>query len=264
MGYEGLKYKEIKEIIDRLDLNRENQEKILSIIADLKEDKRKNINSLGNRLQRNWDGLIQERLRVKALYDNDKSYGEGIIVAGVDEVGRGPLAGPIVAASVILKLNVSEAEMILGINDSKVLSEEKREKLSEIIKNKAIAYCICQCESSEIDENGIGYCNNKVFKDAVHGLSVKPDLVLSDGYPIKDFHMPNKAIIKGDRHSASIAAASIIAKVYRDNLMKNYDKIYPNYDFEHNAGYGTKKHIEGIKKYGMCKIHRRSFLNNIL
>lgn len=264
MGYEGLKYKEIKETIDKLDLSIESEENILSTIAALKEDKRKNINSLGHRLQRNLDELIKERIRVKALYDNDKSYEEGIIVAGVDEVGRGPLAGPIVAAAVILKLDVCEAEMILGINDSKVLSEEKREKLSEIIKKKAISYAICQCESEEIDEKGIGYCNNKVFKDAIYSLNVKPDLVLSDGYPIKDFDMPNKAIIKGDRHSASIAAASIIAKVYRDDLMKNYHEIYPNYDFEHNAGYGTKKHVEGIKKYGMCKIHRRSFLNNIL
>lgn len=264
MLYEGLKYKEVKEEIDKLDLNNETEEKVLLIIASLKEDKRKNINALGQRLQKNLDALNKERIRVKGLYDNDKSYGEEIMVAGVDEVGRGPLAGPIVAASVILKLNVDEAEMILGVNDSKVLTEEKREKLSEIIKNKAISYSIAQCESEEIDEKGISYCNNKVFKDAVHGLSVKPDLVLSDGYLIKDFDMPNKAIIKGDRHSACIAAASIIAKVYRDNLMKDYDEIYPNYDFGHNAGYGTKKHIEGIKKYGMCKIHRRSFLNNIL
>lgn len=264
MEYENLTYKEVKFEIDRLNLNDESEEKILSIIASLKDDKRKNVNTLGQRLQKNLDALIKEKIRVKGLYDNDRSYGEGIVVAGVDEVGRGPLAGPIVAASVILKLTVDEAEMILGINDSKVLNEEKREKLSVIIKNKAIAYSIAQCESEEIDKKGIAYCNNKVFKDAVYGLKVKPDLVLSDGYLIKDFDMPNKAIIKGDRHSACIAAASIIAKVYRDNLMKDYGTIYSNYDFCHNVGYGTKKHIEGIKKYGMCKIHRRSFLNNIL
>ena len=182
------------------------------------------------------------------------------LIAGVDEVGRGPLVGPVVTACVILP----EKFDLEGLTDSKKLSEKKREELAEIIKEKAVAYYIASRDSKEIDTRGIGVCNNEVFLEACNSLKVKPDLVLSDGYTVKGIQIPNKAVIKGDTKSAWIAAASIVAKVYRDSLMKEYSKKYPHYAFEENAGYGTSKHIAGLKEYGPTEIHRMSFLNNIL
>ena len=198
------------------------------------------------------------------MYDFDKSFGDFNIIAGVDEVGRGPLAGPIVSCAVVLDLNVLDEQLLLWINDSKKLNEKKREELAEIIKEKALAYHIASCDSEEIDKIGIGVCNNAVFLEATNSLQIKPDLVLSDGYTIKGIDIPNKSVIKGDTKSANIAAASIVAKVYRDKLMKEYAVKYPYYAFEENVGYGTSKHIDGIKEYGPCKIHRMSFLKNIL
>lgn len=233
-------------------------ENIYNILA---EDHRKNVRTLGetvNKIILNHHSEIQ---RVKGFYDFDKSFGHEV-VAGVDEVGRGPLAGPIVAAAVILP---QESEkLILRINDSKKLSKEVREELSEIIKETALSYSIAVKTSEEIDERGIGFCNNEIFKEAIDGLSIVPNLVLSDGYTIKEFSYRNEAVIKGDTKSAAIACASIIAKVYRDNLMEEYGKKYPQYNFEKNVGYGTKEHIEAILKHGSCEIHRESFLKNIL
>ena len=202
--------------------------------------------------------------RVREMYNFDKSFGDFQVVAGVDEVGRGPLAGPIVSCAVVLDLNVLDDELILWINDSKKINEKKREELAEIIKEKAVAYYIASRDSKEIDTRGIGVCNNEVFLEACNSLKIKPDLVLSDGYTVKGIQIPNKAVIKGDTKSACIAAASIVAKVYRDSLMKEYSKKYPHYAFEENAGYGTSKHIAGLKEYGPTEIHRMSFLNNIL
>ena len=227
----------------------------------LSADHRKNVRALGDTVQKSITNHRHEIERVKAFYDFDKSFGHKV-VAGVDEVGRGPLAGPIVAAAVILPED--SEDLILRINDSKKLSKELREELSEIIKEKAVSYSIAMKTSDEIDEKGIGFCNNEIFKEAIDGLSIVPDLVLSDGYTIKEFAYRNEAVIKGDTKSATIAAASIVAKVYRDKLMKEYAEKYPYYAFEENVGYGTSKHIEGIKEYGPCKIHRMSFLKNIL
>lgn len=258
-------YKDIKTLVDSISLkDNMHNEKISLIINNLKSDKRKNVISLGDKLTKGIEKINKEIARVKNLYNFDKSFEGYNIVAGVDEVGRGPLAGPIVACAVILDLNVIDDELLLGINDSKKLSEHKREELSKIIKEKAVAYHIAECSNKEIDEKGIAYCNNKVFLDSCNNLDVKPDLVLSDGYLVKNIKIPNKFVVKGDTKSASIAAASIVAKVYRDNLMKEYAKKYEHYGFEENAGYGTSKHIDGIKEYGICDIHRRSFLTKIM
>ena len=141
---------------------------------------------------------------------------------------------------------------------------KKREELAQIIKEKALAYHIAQASNEEIDSKGIAYCNNNVFLEACYGLKIKPDLVLSDGYLVKNITIENKYVIKGDAKSATIAAASILAKVYRDNLMKEYSKKYPEYYFDENAGYGTVKHVEALKTIGPCEIHRKSFLTKIL
>lgn len=261
----ALKFKDIKEEVANIDVSSSYKKAEFDSIVDLLlKDSRKNVNALGNKLLKEKNKILDEIKRVRAMYDFDKSFGDFNIIAGVDEVGRGPLAGPIVSCAVVLDLNVLDEQLLLWINDSKKLNEKKREELAEIIKEKALAYHIASCDSEEIDKRGIGVCNNAVFLEATNSLQIKPDLVLSDGYTIKGIDIPNKSVIKGDTKSANIAAASIVAKVYRDKLMKEYAVKYPYYAFEENVGYGTSKHIEGIKEYGPCKIHRMSFLKNIL
>lgn len=257
--------KEIKELVNKIDIAKYiNSKELLELAKSFKKDNRKNINAIGDKIIKQIENLKKEISRVRGMYDFDKSFGDYNFVAGVDEVGRGPLAGPIVACSVILDKNTIDDDLILGLNDSKKLSEKKREELAEIIKDKAIAYQIAKVSNEEIDQKGISFANNKIFLDSLYGLKVEPDLVLSDGYLVKGVKYPNQAVIKGDTKSAAIAAASIVAKVYRDSLMKEYAKKYPYYDFENNAGYGTAKHIEGLKENGACKIHRQSFISKIM
>lgn len=176
-------------------------------------------------------------------------------ICGVDEVGRGPLAGPVVCAAVIMPLD----DIIGGVDDSKKLTAKKRETLAEIIQKKAVVYAICRVEPQVIDEINILQATRLCMKNAIESLEIKPDIVLSDGNMMLDIDIPQKSIIKGDSLSYSIGAASIVAKVYRDKLMADYAEIYPEYGFENNAGYGTAKHIEAIKRAGICPIHRRSF-----
>lgn len=176
-------------------------------------------------------------------------------VCGVDEVGRGPLAGPVVCAAVIMPVD----DIIDGVDDSKKLTEKKRQKLAEEIKKKAIAYAICRIEPQIIDEINILQATRLCMKNAVEELSVKPDFVLTDGNMTLDISVPQTSVIKGDAKSYTIGAASIVAKVYRDNIMKEYAALYPQYGFETNAGYGSRAHIEAIEKYGLTPIHRRSF-----
>lgn len=250
---------EIKSFVS--DKSEEEKLKIASILTD---DKRKNVNKLGETLIKNKEKKDIEIKRVKGLYDFDRNFGD-IDIAGVDEVGRGPLAGPIVGAAVILDLNAcSDSELILGINDSKKISAKKREQLAEIIKKKAVSYAIGILDNNEIDKNGIAWCNNEIFRMAISKLNVMPNLVISDGYAVRGIPIRNNFIVKGDAKSASIACASIVAKVYRDNLMYEYAKQYPQYGFDSNVGYGSQGHIDAIKKFGTCPIHRMSFLKNIL
>ena len=179
------------------------------------------------------------------------------LVAGVDEVGRGPLAGPVVCCAVIMPLD----DIIEGVDDSKKLSEKKREQLAGIIKEKAIAYSIREISPEEIDKINILEAVKKCMTDAVNTLSIKPDITLVDGV---DTHLPINAeyVIKGDMNSYTIGCASIVAKVYRDNLMKEMAKEFPEYAFEKHKGYGTKIHIEKIKEIGPCKLHRKTFIKN--
>ncbi|MBL4934912.1 ribonuclease HII [Clostridium sp. YIM B02515] len=269
IDFTKMNYNMIKKLADSFKDDYTNfnitKESILQIIKLLNEDDRKNVQELSIRLSKQIQSFDTEVSRVKNMYNFDKNYLSLGYIAGVDEVGRGPLAGPIVAAAVVLNLNTTkDSELILGIKDSKKLSSKAREELSSKIMKKAISYSFSVIDSNEIDSKGIAWCNNEVFKIAVSKLNTLPNLVLSDGYPIKNFKIKNNYVIKGDEKSASIACASIIAKVYRDNIMKDYSKIYPEYSFEENSGYGTKEHIDAIKKYGPCKIHRMYFLRNII
>lgn len=176
-------------------------------------------------------------------------------ICGVDEVGRGPLAGPVVCAAVIMPLD----DIIEGVDDSKKLTAKKREILSEKILEKAIACRICRVEPQIIDEINILQATRLCMKNAVEGLEIAPDFVLTDGNMTLDISIPQRSLIKGDALSYSIGAASIVAKVHRDKLMKEYAKVYPQYGFESNVGYGSKKHIEAIKEFGLTPLHRRSF-----
>ena len=195
------------------------------------------------------------------IFEHDKQLltSQIKLVAGIDEVGRGPLAGPVVTACVIMPYD----EMIDGVFDSKKISKKKREQLFEEIKTKAIAYSITLEDVGVIDEINILNATKKSMQNSFNSLKVKPDLLLVDAVKL-NIAEKEMAIIKGDATSYAIACASILAKVYRDRLMEDYAKIYPNYDFENNVGYGTKKHIEGIKSYGITPIHRLSFLSKII
>ena len=178
-------------------------------------------------------------------------------IAGVDEVGRGPLCGPLVCCAIIMPMD----DIIEGVDDSKKLSAKKREYLYDLILKKAIAYKICSADHSVIDEINILEATKRCMKECVENLSPTPDVVLIDALKL-DISVPQESIIKGDLHSYSIGAASIVAKVYRDRLMEDYDKLYPQYDLASNKGYGTKKHIQAIKEYGPCPIHRKTFIKN--
>lgn len=176
-------------------------------------------------------------------------------IAGVDEVGRGPLAGPVVVAAVILPLNLR----IKGINDSKKLSLKKRNELYKIILNEALAVNVSFIDERVIDEINIYEATKKGMLEAISGLKIKPEHVLIDAMPLRELAIAHTSIIHGDALSASIGAASIIAKVTRDEYMDKMDIKYPNYGFKHHKGYCTKEHLESLEKYGPCEIHRKSF-----
>ncbi|MBC1480480.1 ribonuclease HII [Listeria seeligeri] len=220
------------------------------------QDERKGVQKLLISLQKKWEKeakLVQKLTKMKQ-YENDL-YQQGYkCIAGVDEVGRGPLAGPVVAAAVILPEDFS----VVGINDSKQLSEVKRETLFELIKQQAIAVGVGIIEHDVIDEVNIYEATKLAMRMALDELDPSPDFILIDAMPLK-YTEAELSLIKGDTKSISIAAASIIAKVTRDRLMKDYDVAYPGYDFLHNMGYGTKNHLNGLNTNGVCPIHRLSF-----
>ncbi len=181
------------------------------------------------------------------------------LIGGMDEAGRGPLAGPVVAAAVVMPLD----DVIEGVDDSKKLTEKKRERLFDEIIKKALAYKIVAVDEKVIDEINILNATKKAMTECVSGLSVRPDVVLVDAVKLS-LDVPTKAIIKGDALSYSIGAASILAKVYRDRLMQEYDAIYPWYGFAQNKGYGTKDHIDALKSVGPSPIHRRTFITHFV
>ena len=205
----------------------------------------------------------KEEQRLITLKQIDKEFFDmGLkYVCGIDEAGRGPLAGPVVVASVILPKD----SMIEGVNDSKKVTESRREKLYDIILDEAISYGIGIIHQEEIDEINILQATKKGLHEAVQKMDIKPNVILVDALTgIDTLGIPYKSIIKGDAKSYSIAAASIIAKVTRDRIMREWDKIYPEYGFAGHKGYGTAKHIEAIKKYGLTPIHRKTFCKNFV
>ena len=193
------------------------------------------------------------------LYENQLLEQGYKYICGVDEVGRGPLAGPVTCSAVIMPLD----DLIQGVNDSKKVSKNKREKLYEVIMQKAIAVSTVSYDQAKIDEMNILNATKACMTEAIMSLSVKPDIVIVDALKL-DIPYKTLGIIHGDALSYSIASASIVAKVTRDGFMTEMAKKYPEYDFEHNMGYGTAKHIAALKEFGKCPIHRESFIGKIL
>lgn len=211
------------------------------------------------RRRKQQEKLEKEMERIKGMSVYETEHSDCTYICGIDEVGRGPLAGPVVAGAVILPKD----EPILYLNDSKKLSEKKREQLYDEIMEKAVAVGIGMVSPARIDEINILQATYEAMREAVSKLDVTPQILLNDAVTIPQITIPQVPIIKGDAKSISIAAASIVAKVTRDRLMREYDKIMPEYGFASNKGYGSKEHIEAIKKYGPTPIHRRSFIHNV-
>lgn len=225
-----------------------------------KADERKGVQKLVEQGQKRIQALKKEKERLKQMREFERKYEHLGYVCGIDEVGRGPFAGPVVAGAVILP---SDCE-ILYVNDSKQLSEKMREQLYDEIMEKAISVAVGYASPQRIDEINILQATYEAMREAVSKLEVTPQILLNDAVTIPQITIPQVPIIKGDAKSISIAAASIVAKVTRDRLMREYDKIMPEYGFASNKGYGSKEHIEAIKKYGPTPIHRRSFIHNVI
>ncbi|MBQ1392302.1 MAG: ribonuclease HII [Lachnospiraceae bacterium] len=223
-------------------------------------DDRQGVKKLLEKYKKQQQKYEQEILRTEKMKEFEYKYQEYSYICGIDEVGRGPLAGPVVAGAVILP----KEEEILYLNDSKQLSEKKREELYDIIMEKAVGVGIGVVPPARIDEINILQATYEAMRIAISKLPVKPDLLLNDAVTIPQVDIKQVGIIKGDARSISIAAASIVAKVTRDRMMVEYDKLYPEYYFASNKGYGSKAHVEVLKQIGPCAIHRSSFLGKIL
>ena len=204
--------------------------------------------------------LEAEKARVEQMCEYEKEYGVYSYICGIDEAGRGPLAGPVVAAAAVLPKDCQ----IFYLNDSKKLSEKRREALFTEIKEKAVAWSVGIVGPDLIDEINILQATYEAMRQAIAGLSVQPDLLLNDAVTIPRVEINQVPIIKGDAKSVSIAAASILAKVTRDHMMVEYDTLFPEYGFAKHKGYGTAAHIAALKEYGPTPIHRRSFIKNFV
>ena len=223
-------------------------------------DERSGVKKLVETAKKRIVALEAEKARIYDLQKYERQYGEYQFVCGIDEVGRGPLAGPVVAGAVILPKDCD----ILYINDSKKLSEKKREELYDVIMEKAVACGIGYASPERIDEINILQATYEAMRQAIQNLGVKPDILLNDAVTIPGVDIKQVPIIKGDAKSLSIGAASIIAKVTRDRLMVEYDSVFPGYDFAGNKGYGSASHIAALKELGPTPIHRRSFIKNFV
>ncbi len=229
-----------------------------AFIADYEKDSRTGVQTLVQQARKRLLKLSEEKERIYKLGAFEREYAHLGYVCGIDEVGRGPLAGPVVAGAVILPKDCG----ILYINDSKKLSEKKREELYDVILKEAVAVGIGMVGPARVDEINILQATYEAMREAIGKLTVKPAILLNDAVTIPEVEIRQVPIIKGDAKSISIGAASIVAKVTRDRLMVEYDKLMPEYGFASNKGYGSGEHIEALKKYGPSPIHRASFIKN--
>ena len=248
---------EIKEILGNCSM-----EELPEQIKQFEEDSRKGVQTALASFQKKYEKHQQELARLEEILTYERGLWEAgyDLVAGIDEVGRGPLAGPVVAAAVILPKECK----IEGVNDSKKLSAKKREELYDIILEKAVSYGIGVVSNERIDEINILQATYEAMREALSQLKPKAEYILADAVTIPMVSTPQRGIIKGDAKSMSIGAASIVAKVYRDRIMEAYEEVYPGYGFASNKGYGAAEHIEGIRKQGITPIHRKTFVKNFL
>lgn len=237
-----------------------NQENRQTLYEKYRQDTRSGVIRLIEKYQKMDQKLVEEYDRLEQMKFYEKKYGCYDLICGIDEVGRGPLAGPVVAGAVILPKDCN----ILYINDSKKLSAKRREELYEQIMEQAVAVGIGMASPARIDEINILQATYEAMRIAISELSPQPDLLLNDAVTIPGVMIQQVPIIKGDAKSVSIAAASIVAKVTRDRLMVQYDEIMPGYGFAENKGYGSAKHVQALKALGATPIHRRSFIHNFV
>mgnify|MGYP001096833943 CR=1 FL=1 len=235
-------------------------EELPELIKRYGEDQRSGVQQAVKSAGKKLAALEKELARIEALRVYEEKYGDCDFICGIDEAGRGPLAGPVVAGAVILPKNCR----ILYVNDSKQLTEKKREELYDVILEQAVSWGAGYASPERIDEINILQATYEAMREAVAKLDPQPDILLNDAVTIPGVGIRQIPIIKGDARSLTIGAASIIAKVTRDRLMREYDRIFPEYGFAANKGYGSAAHMEALKKYGLTPIHRRSFLKNII
>lgn len=256
-----MKLQEIKEALEEAAAGLpESRERLEELVAEYDADERSGVKAQVARARKKLEALDAEIARTEELKRYEREYESCGYVCGIDEVGRGPLAGPVVAGAVILPKDCR----ILYLNDSKQLTEKKREELRAVILKEAVAVGIGYAAPERIDEINILQATYEAMRDAVGKLPVRPDVLLNDAVHIPGLAIRQVPIIKGDAKSVSIAAASIVAKVTRDHLMQEYGRLFPEYDFASNKGYGSAAHIAALKKYGPCPIHRRSFIGNFV
>lgn len=247
----------IKDIKEQLQAACEKE--LSDFINEHEQDGRDGVQKLVESAKKRLAAYEKELQRIEGLKKYEKMYPDCAFICGIDEVGRGPLAGPVVAGAVILPKDCD----ILYINDSKQLSEKKREMLFGEIEKKAAACAVGVVDEKRIDEINILQATYEAMRKAIAALSIQPDLLLNDAVTIPQVMIRQVPIIKGDAKSISIGAASIYAKVIRDRMMCEFDAVYPEYHFAQNKGYGSSEHIQAIKTYGPCPIHRRSFIKNL-
>ena len=248
----------IKEIGSRLKMAEDaEREQLMKVYAP---DDRAGVQKLLEKYRKQKEKLLAEKERLAKMRQYEEKYADYAFICGIDEAGRGPLAGPVVAGAVILPKDCE----ILYLNDSKKLSAAKREELYDEIMEKAVAAAVGMASPARIDEINILQATYEAMREAISKLAVEPGILLNDAVTIPEMIIPQVPIIKGDAKSVSIAAASILAKVTRDRLMVEYDKVMPEYGFAGHKGYGSKEHIEAIKKYGPTPIHRKTFIKKFI
>lgn len=231
-----------------------------AFITQYEGDERAGVRKCVEAARKRMESLEREKLRTEKLWEYERGYSGYSHICGIDEAGRGPLAGPVVAGAVILPKDCD----LLYINDSKQLSEKKREELYRAILEKALCWGVGYASPQRIDEINILQATYEAMREAISKLHPQPDLLLNDAVTIPQVSIRQIPIIKGDAKSISIGAASIIAKVTRDRLMREYDQLFPGYGFAKNKGYGGEAHIEALKKYGPTPIHRKSFIHRFV
>lgn len=254
----GEQMKKIHEI--KMELEAADENTLPLLLSDYESDKRSGVQKIVASYRKKQDKLKQELVRLEKMRQYEREYDGYEFICGIDEAGRGPLAGPVVAAAVILPKDCN----ILYVNDSKQLSAKKREELYDEIMKKAICAEVGIVGPEQIDEINILQATYEAMRQALGKMSVTPDILLNDAVTIPNIEYRQVPIIKGDAKSISIAAASIIAKVTRDRIMVEYDKLMPEYGFASNKGYGSANHIEAIKKNGPSPIHRKTFIKNFI